>query len=204
MTLEKNKSEIGSTEPGSLEPGFVPAPDAGLRDTGLRDASADMADASVDSRETDPSRVAESVDKASDSKSPVLISLDDWNHKCSRSGSVFESFYHAFNGVKVALAQRNLRIHFCATPVVLALAWFLQVEAWGYALLIFSIGLVIVSEFLNTAIEHMVDIQANYRYHLSARYAKDTAAAAVMFSALTAVAVSAFVFGPKLWQLLSR
>lgn len=213
MTLEKNKGEIGSTEPGSTEPGFVPAPDtglrdAGLRDTGLRDASAETdtsaAPKDADPKDANPGKVPQSVDKASDSESPVLISLDDWNHKCSRSGSVFESFYHAFNGVKVALAQRNLRIHFCATPVVLALAWFLQVEAWGYALLIFSIGLVIVSEFLNTAIEHMVDIQANYRYHLSARYAKDTAAAAVMFSALTAVAVAAFVFVPKIWQLLSR
>lgn len=190
MTLEKNKSEIGSTEPGSLEPGLAPPTDAEVL--------------GAQPGKNDAIEKPDSADKAIDSPSPVLISLDDWNHKCSRSGSVFESFYHAFNGVKVALAQRNLRIHFCATPVVLALAWFLQVEAWGYALLIFSIGLVIVSEFLNTAIEHMVDIQANYRYHLSARYAKDTAAAAVMFSALTAVAVSAFVFGPKLWQLLSR
>jgi len=212
VTLEKNNGEIGSTEPGSTEPGFVPAPDTGLKDASLRDASAEADTSAVpteaDPKDANPGKVPQSVDKAPDSKSPVLIPLedriDDWNHKCSRSGSVFESFYHAFNGVKVALAQRNLRIHFCATPVVLALAWFLQVEAWGYALLIFSIGLVIVSEFLNTAIEHMVDIQANYRYHLSARYAKDTAAAAVMFSALTAVAVAAFVFVPKIWQLLSR
>lgn len=100
----------------------------------------------------------------------------DWDHKCSRSASLLESFYHAVNGVKVALkGQRNLRIHFLITPCVLVLAYLLQVEAWGYALLILSIGLVITAELINTAIEHMVDIQAGYRYHLSARYAKDTA-----------------------------
>ena len=128
----------------------------------------------------------------------------DWNHKCSRSASLLESFYHALNGVKVALkGQRNLRIHFMITPCVLLLAYLLQVEAWGYALLILSIGLVITAELMNTAIEHMVDIQAGYRYHLSARYAKDTAAAAVMLSALTAVLVGLAVFLPRLLVLLS-
>lgn len=99
--------------------------------------------------------------------------------------------------------QRNLRIHFLITPCVLVLAYLLQVEAWGYALLLLSIGLVITAELINTAIEHMVDIQAGYRYHLSARYAKDTAAAAVMLSALTAVLVGLAVFLPRLLVLLS-
>ncbi len=128
----------------------------------------------------------------------------DWDHKCSRSASLLESFYHAVNGVKVALkGQRNLRIHFLITPCVLVLAYLLQVEAWGYALLLMSIGLVITAELINTAIEHMVDIQAGYRYHLSARYAKDTAAAAVMLAAFTAVLVGLAVFLPRLFVLVS-
>lgn len=128
----------------------------------------------------------------------------DWDHKCSRSASLLESFYHAVHGVKVALkGQRNLRIHFLITPCVLVLAYLLQVEAWGYALLLLSIGLVITAELINTAIEHMVDIQAGYRYHLSARYAKDTAAAAVMLSALTAVLVGVAVFMPRIIALVS-
>ncbi|MBP6351690.1 MAG: diacylglycerol kinase family protein [Candidatus Obscuribacter sp.] len=125
-----------------------------------------------------------------------------WDHKCTRASSVFESFYHAFNGVKIALAtQRNLRIHFAITPLVLALAFIFGVEPWGFALLILAIGLVIATELINTAIEHLVDIQANYQYHLSARYAKDTAAAAVMLSAFTAAVVGVVVFGPRFFAI---
>lgn len=128
----------------------------------------------------------------------VAASDKPWDHKCTRASSVFESFYHAFNGVKIALAtQRNLRIHFGITPLVLLLAFAVGVEPWGFALLILAIGLVIATELINTAIEHLVDIQANYQYHLSARYAKDTAAAAVMLSAFTAALIGAVVFLPR-------
>lgn len=133
----------------------------------------------------------------------IAASDKPWDHKCTRASSVFESFYHAFNGVKIALAtQRNLRIHFAITPLVLALAIAFGVEPWGFALLILAtIGLVIATELINTAIEHLVDIQANYQYHLSARYAKDTAAAAVMPSAFTAAVVGVVVFGPKFFAI---
>ncbi len=125
-----------------------------------------------------------------------------WDHKCTRASSVVESFYHASNGVKIALTtQRNLRIHFCITPLVLTLAFMVGVEPWGFALLILAIGLVIATELINTAIEHLVDIQANYQYHLSARYAKDTAAAAVMLSAMTAALIGLVVFLPRFYVI---
>lgn len=127
---------------------------------------------------------------------------DAWEHKTSRSASLFESFYHAFHGFKVAFSERNIRIHFCLAPLVVGLALYLRVEPSGIAALIFAIGLVIAVELMNTAIEHMVNIQANFQYSLSARYAKDCAAAAVLFAALTAVAIGMVVLGPKLLALL--
>lgn len=129
--------------------------------------------------------------------------VSDWDHKSSRSGSVVESFYHAIHGLKVAIgSQRNLRIHLVVAPAVLTAAIILKVEPWGVGLLLLSIGLVIAAELINTAIEHLVDIQSGFRYHLSARYAKDTAAAGVMVSAAVAAIVGAIVFLPRLLALL--
>jgi len=128
---------------------------------------------------------------------------DSWQRKSGQAGSIFESFYHAFNGLALGFRQqRNLRIHSFLGVCVFALAFYLKVEPWQYIALSLAIGFVFFAEFVNTAIEHMVDIQANYRYHLSARYAKDTAAAAVLWAAMTAVVVGAIVFLPRLYDLV--
>ena len=128
----------------------------------------------------------------------------NWLHRSGQAASVFESFYHAFNGLALGFRQqRNLRIHTFLGLVVFALAFYLKVEPWQWIALCVVIGFVFFAEFVNTAIEHMVDIQANYRYHLSARYAKDTAAAAVLVAAATAVIVGAIVFLPRLYLLVS-
>jgi undecaprenol kinase len=123
---------------------------------------------------------------------------DSWQRKSGQAGSLLESFYHAFNGLALGFRrQRNVRIHTSLGLFVFALAFYLRVEPWQWTALIVAIGFVFFAEFVNTAIEHMVDIQANYRYHLSARYAKDTAAAAVLLAAITAAIVGAIVFLPR-------
>ena len=128
---------------------------------------------------------------------------ESWQRKSGPAGSLFESFYHAFQGLALGFRQqRNLRIHTFLGLCVFALAFYLQVEPWQYIALSLAIGFVFFAEFVNTAIEHMVDIQANYRYHLSARYAKDTAAAAVLWAAMTAVIVGAIIFLPRLCSLV--
>lgn len=135
--------------------------------------------------------------------STPLVPSDSWQKKSGQAGSLFESFYHAFNGLALGFRQqRNLRIHTFLGVCVFALAFYLKVEPWQYIALSLAIGFVFFAEFVNTAIEHMVNIQANYRYHLSARYAKDTAAAAVLVAAMTAVVVGAVVFLPRLYDLV--
>jgi diacylglycerol kinase (ATP) len=127
-----------------------------------------------------------------------------WHHKSSRSGSVIESFYHAFHGLKVGFSsQRNIRIHCCIASGVFLLALLLHVDATSWLALGLATGFVLFAEYINTAVEHVTDIQANFRYHRSARYAKDTAAAAVLIAALTAVLVGAIVFVPRIFALLN-
>ena len=134
-----------------------------------------------------------------------LLIPASWRKKTGRSKNLVESFFHAFEGVSIGLQrERNLRIHFSLVPVVCAIAYLLKVDVNAWLALILSMAFVIAAEFLNTAIEHLVDITTNGQYHLSAKYAKDTAAAAVLFASGTAVLVGLVVFGPKLVALLVR
>lgn len=132
---------------------------------------------------------------------PALIPKA-WQKKTTRAANMIESFYHAFHGIWVGIkAERNVRIHFLSAILVLALGLWLKVDQVSWAALALSIGLVLTTEFLNTALEHLVDIAANGEYHQSARYAKDTAAAAVLCASCMALIVGALVFLPRLAKL---
>ncbi len=112
---------------------------------------------------------------------------------------MIESFYHAFHGIWIGLKEeRNVRIHLLSAVAVTAMGFWLHVDFTQWAALVLSIGFVLTAEFINTALEHLVDISASHEYHESARYAKDTAAAAVFCSSATALVIGLLVFVPKL------
>lgn len=124
---------------------------------------------------------------------------ESWQRKTGRTTSMLESFYHATHGILQGLKeQRNLRIHFVLSTVVIVLGTFLHVDAISWLALTLSMGLVIGAELLNTAIEHVVDLTSGGEYHPAARKAKDTAAAAVLITAIAALAVGLIVFLPRL------
>ena len=126
-----------------------------------------------------------------------------WKKKTSRAANMIESFYHAFHGIWVGLREeRNVRIHFLSALLVLGLGLWLKVDQVGWVALALAIGLVLTTEFLNTALEHLVDIASNGEYHDSARYAKDTAAAAVLCASGIALIIGAVIFVPRLMHLL--
>ncbi len=126
-----------------------------------------------------------------------------WRRKTGASKNLGESFYHAFHGVWIGLKrERNLRIHFVLVPVVTVLAVLLKVDMIGWLALVLSMGLVITAEFMNTALEHLVDIATSGQYHQSARYAKDTAAAGVLIASSCALVAGLVVFLPRLIGLL--
>jgi diacylglycerol kinase len=127
------------------------------------------------------------------------VRVNRWKHKTGGSLTMFESFYHAFHGIWVGLKkERNIRIHAAAAATVISLGVWLKVDAASWVALILAIGIVIATEFFNTSLEHLVDISSNSQYHKSARYAKDTAAAAVLCTSIMALAVGCWVFVPKL------
>lgn len=128
-----------------------------------------------------------------------------WLRKTGPAITMIESFYHAFHGIWIGLKEeRNVRIHFCLVALVTALGIWLKVDAQGWISLIIAMSMVVAAEFVNTSLEHLVDISSNNEYHESARYAKDTAAAAVLIASVAAATIGAIVFVPKLLALISR
>ena len=119
-----------------------------------------------------------------------------------RSGSRAQSFKHAFAGWwHVIRTQQNAWIHAFATLVVVALGWYLQLD-WGqWADIVLAIGLVWLAEFLNTALEAVVDL-ASPTQHPLAKVGKDVGAAGVLIAAVVAALVGFTVLGPPLLERL--
>jgi diacylglycerol kinase (ATP) len=109
------------------------------------------------------------------------------------------SFRYAFAGWWYMLrTQRNAWIHAVLSTVVFALGLLLGLGRLEWALLVLTIGLVWMAEFVNTALEAVVDL-ASPDLHPLAKVGKDVAAAAVLVGAATAVVVGLLILGPPLW-----
>ena len=84
-----------------------------------------------------------------------------------------------------------------ATMLVIAAGIWLGLSRYEWAILLLVIGIVWIAEFLNTALEAILDIASPERHPL-ARIAKDVGAAAVLIAAVVAVAVGLLILGPPL------
>jgi len=110
------------------------------------------------------------------------------------------SFGKALLGVGLLLREPNARIHAAATLTVVGAGYLISLSRLEWAVVVTNIGLVLVLETLNTALESYVDLAAPGRNPAAAR-AKDAAAGAVLIASVIAVVVAALVFGPRLGEL---
>lgn len=97
----------------------------------------------------------------------------------------------------VIRTQKNAWIHTLATGVAILTAFWLQLALRDWAILVLTIAMVWMAEFLNTALEIVVDL-ASPNLHPLARMGKDVGAASVLIAALSAVVVGILLFGPPL------
>ena len=112
------------------------------------------------------------------------------------------SFEHAYHGWwYVFRTQRNAWIHTAFSTAVVLVALWLRLPLRDWAVLFLTIALVWVAEFINTAIEAVVDL-ASPELHPLARVGKDVAAAAVLLAALASVLVGLLLLGPPLLEKL--
>jgi diacylglycerol kinase (ATP) len=112
------------------------------------------------------------------------------------------SFRYAFAGLwYVIRTQKNTWIHSLATILVVLLAIWLQVSNIEWALLILTIGTVWTAEFINTALEAVVDLASPHNHPL-AKVGKDVGAAAVLIAAASSAIIGFLILGPRLWTRL--
>jgi diacylglycerol kinase len=108
------------------------------------------------------------------------------------------SFTYALNGIHIAVKERNVRIHLLATVIVCCVCLQLEISAIEWGMVLSAIALVLITEFINTAIEHLCDfITTDYSIHI--KTIKDIAAAAVLLSALYAVSIAILFILPKIF-----
>lgn len=114
-----------------------------------------------------------------------------------------QSIRHALRGWKFVLkTQKNAWIHSLAATMVFVLGLWLNLPARDWAVLVLTIAMVFTAEFINTAIEAVVDL-ASPQKHPLAKVGKDVGAGAVLIAALAAVLIGLLILGPPLWGKLS-
>lgn len=112
----------------------------------------------------------------------------------------YKSLGYAISGIIHCIQkERNIKIHilFMLLVVICGFIVHLSVMEWFICILLFA--LVISLELVNTAIEAVVDL-CTQEIHPLAKTAKDTAAGAVLVSAMASVIVGLMIFIPKLFN----
>jgi len=115
-------------------------------------------------------------------------------------GNLTDSFRHASQGFAyVVKAERNVRIHLVIATLVISMGLWLGLGHVEWALIVFSIALVLVGELVNSVTELTIDLVCP-RYDIRAKRAKDMVAAAILVAAVASVCIGILVLGPPLWN----
>lgn len=95
-----------------------------------------------------------------------------------------KKFINALEGLFYGLTKdRSIKIQYFLGTLAILYCFYLQIEITEWMIVILCIGLVLVSEYFNTAIEKMCD-EYTSEYHPTIKDIKDISAAAVFISAL--------------------
>lgn len=104
-------------------------------------------------------------------------------------------FKNAFIGLWAGIRyDRSILLQFMIAVFSLIVFYFLKITIIEWLFVITAIFVVIITEFLNSAIEDVCDLLVD-KYDLHVKEIKDIAAAAVLLSAIYAVVVALVIFG---------
>lgn len=108
-------------------------------------------------------------------------------------GYAVEGWWH------VIRTQKNAWIHALTSVGVILMGFWLDLNNHDWAIIILTIAIVWMAEFLNTALEALTDLISPDQNHL-AKVSKDVGAAAVLIAAGAAIVIGLLILGPPLWQ----
>ena len=111
-----------------------------------------------------------------------------------RENRFIESFNAAIEGfIYVLKTQRNMRIHYLASVMIILLGIWLNLGVTELMILCVTITIVLVAEMANTALEHLVDI-VKTEFHPLAKIIKDVAAGSVLIASVNAIIIGYILF----------
>ncbi len=93
-----------------------------------------------------------------------------------------------------------MKIHIAVSVFVIALGIHVGLSAVHWAFVVIAIGLVMVAETVNTAIEKICDL-ISIKHNQKIKEVKDIAAGAVLIAAIVAVLIACYVFLPYFFSL---
>jgi len=109
-----------------------------------------------------------------------------------------KSFKYAFLGAyKLATTEHSVMVQLAIGTVMTFAGFYFNISMTEWMFQTFAIGLIISIEGLNTASEKIADF-IHPEYHDKIGFIKDIAAGAVLFAALTGVAIGAMIYLPKI------
>lgn len=112
-------------------------------------------------------------------------------------------FADAFRGLFLSVrTQSSFAAHLPVAAAAVALGAWLGLAPVEWGLVALAIGLVIMAEVFNTAIEALAKAVGTYPDD-GIRDALDHASGGVLVAVLTAVTIGLVVLGPKLWAVLT-
>jgi diacylglycerol kinase len=115
---------------------------------------------------------------------------------------LIKSFNYAFRGlIKVFKEEGNFKIQTFLAVLAVFLGFILKIERFEWLVIVIVIGLVLLTETLNSAVERVSDA-LKPRIDSYVKEIKDIMAAAVVISATLAVIVGMIVFLPYIYEFL--
>ncbi|RYG19527.1 MAG: diacylglycerol kinase family protein [Chitinophagaceae bacterium] len=111
----------------------------------------------------------------------------------------FRGFKFAANGLIYAVkTQLNVRVQLFVVVLIVAAGFLFKISSLEWLAVVICIGVVLLAELMNTAIETLVDL-VSPEFNPKAGLVKDIAAGAVLIVALMAFAVALIIFVPKIF-----
>jgi diacylglycerol kinase (ATP) len=111
----------------------------------------------------------------------------------------FRGFYFALKGAFLLLrTEKSIQVQFAVAIAITAAGFYYGITPMEWMMQTLAIGLVMGVEGVNTAVEKLADyIQP--RLDPKIGFIKDVSAGAVMFAAITAVAVGLIIYLPRIF-----
>lgn len=108
-----------------------------------------------------------------------------------------KSLKYAVRGLWLLVrTEHSIMVQSAIAILMTLVGWWLDISATEWILQILAIGLVLVAESLNTAVEKVCDfIHPDYDKRIG--FIKDISAGAVTFAAITAIIIGLIIYLPK-------